>query len=141
MVEENKELVRRFVEEFWNEGSMAAADELISPACVAWGQAFGPDQFKQFFIVVRTAFPDLRFAIEDMFAEGDREAVRFVERGTHRGTWIGIPPTGNTINVPGIAVFRITNGQIMHQWSHNDFGAEMHQLGARIVPGDAQSTE
>jgi predicted ester cyclase len=60
-----------------------------------------------------------------------------MERGTHKGTWIGIPPTGNTMSVPGIAIFRIANGQILEQWSHNDLRAALRQLGARIVPGDA----
>ena len=136
VIEENKRLVHRFVEEFWNHGNMEAADELIEKGCVAWNQPFGPEGFKQLFTIVRTAFPDLQFTIEDMLAEGDQVAVRFVERGTHQGTWFGIPPTGKTIRVPGIAIFRIIKGKIVHQWSHNDFGGELQQLGARIVPGD-----
>jgi steroid delta-isomerase-like uncharacterized protein len=114
---------------------MAIADELIAPACIAWDEECGPDQFKELFAVVRAAFPNLRFSIEDVLAEGDKVAIRFVERGTHQGSWMGIPPTGNSIVVPGVAIFQIANGQIVHQWSHNDFGAEMRQLGARIVPG------
>jgi steroid delta-isomerase-like uncharacterized protein len=136
VAEENKALVRRFVEEFWNEGNLAAADELVAPECLAGGEEFGPDRLKQFFTVVRTALPDLRFTIEDIFAEGDQVAFRFVERGTHKGTWLGIPPTGNTISVSGTAIYRIANGQIVQQWSHNDLGTAIRQIGARIVPGD-----
>lgn len=137
VAEENKALVRCFIEEFWNQGNLAAADELIASDCVAGGEEFGPDQLKQFFTAVRTALPDLRFTIEDIFAEGDQVAVRFLERGTHKGTWIGIPPTGNTMSVSGIAIFRLANRQIVEQWSHNDLRAALRQLGARIVPGDA----
>lgn len=135
--EENKALVRRFIEGFWNQGNLALADELIALDCVVGGEKFGPDRFKQFFTVVRTALPDLQFVIEDIFGEGDQVAVRFVERGTHKGTWIGLPPTGSTMSIPGIAIFRVANGQIVEQWLHNDLRAALRQLGASIVPGDA----
>lgn len=114
---------------------MEVADELLAPECIAWGQPIGEAGFKHFFPIVRSAFPDLQFTIEDMLAEVDQVAVRFVERGTHEGTWYDIPRTGKQITVPGVTIFRITNGKITHQWSHNDFAGEMQQLGARIVPG------
>ena len=134
--DENKLVARRFVEEFWNQGRMEVADELVAPGCIVWDQPIGPEGFKQFFTVVKAAFPDLQFGIEDIFAEDDKVAMRFVEHGTHQGEWAGIPATGKQITVPGIAIFRIAGGQIVQHWFHNDFGAEMQQLGARIVPGD-----
>ena len=136
MMEQNKLLVRRFIEEFWNHGNMEAADELIAADCSAWDEPFGPEGFKQLFTVVRAAFPDLQFRIEDMLAENDKVAVRFVENGTHQGMWFDLPATGKQITVSGVAIFRIADGKIAHQWAHNDFGGEMQQLGARIVPGD-----
>lgn len=136
MIEENKRVIHRFVEEFWNQGRIEILDELVASNCIAWDQPFGPDGFKLLFANVRTAFPDLKFQIEDMIAEEDKVAVRFVEHGTQQGLWFDIPPTGKTIKVPGIAIFRLTDGKIVHQWSYNDFGGEMTQLGARIVPGE-----
>ena len=136
MIEDNKKVIHRFVEEFWNQGRLETLDEIVASNCFAWDQQFGPEEFKQVFAHVRTAFPDLRFQIEDMIAEDDQVAVRFVEHGTHQGLWHDLPPTGKTIRVPGIAIFRLMEGKIVHQWSHNDFGGEMMQLGARIVPGE-----
>ena len=134
--DENKLVARRFVEEFWNQGRMEAADELVAPGCTAWDQSIGPEGFKHLFTVVKGAYPDLQFGIEDVFAEGDRVAMRLVERGTHQGEWVGLPATGKQITVSGIAIYHIVDGQITQHWFHNDFGAEMQQLGARIVPGD-----
>lgn len=137
MIEENRRLIERFIEEFWNQGHLEILDEIIARDCIAWDQPLGPEGFKQVFVTVRNAFPDLHFRIEDMVTEHDKVSVRFVEQGTHQGEWFGIPATGNTINVPGIAIFRIADGKIVHQWSYNDFGSEMQQLGARIVPNNA----
>jgi steroid delta-isomerase-like uncharacterized protein len=138
MLVENKLLVQRFIEEFWNQGNMAVADELIALTCTAGGAVFGPEQFKKFFTVVRTAFPDLQFTIEDLIAEEDKVAVRFVEHGTHQGVWMGIPPTGNPITVQGVAIFHIARGQIVHQWSYNALIIALRQVGAQIVPGPTE---
>lgn len=136
--EANKLVARRFIEEFWNQGRMEAADELVAPGCIGWDQPLGPEGFKHAFSVIKGAFPDLQFGIEDIFAEDDRVAMRVIERGTHQGEWPGIPipATGRRITVSGIAIFRIAAGQVIQQWFHNDFGTEIQQLGARIVPGD-----
>ena len=54
-IDENKLVARRFVEEFWNQGRMEAAGELVAPGCTAWDQPIGPEGFKQFITVVKGA--------------------------------------------------------------------------------------
>ena len=136
MVEENQQLVKRFIEEFWNQGNMGAADTYLSSDFIAWDEPLGPEGIKQVYQFVHAAFPDLHFRIEDCFATPDRVAVRVIERGTQSGEWQGIPPTGNQITVSGTGIYRIAHGRIAQQWFHNDFRTELRQLGARIVPGE-----
>ena len=89
MSEENKALTRRSLEEIWNKGNLAVADELIAPNHVAHDPAdpnpgSGPEATKQQASMYRTAFPDLHITIEDHVAEGDQVVTRWTARGTHR---------------------------------------------------------
>jgi steroid delta-isomerase-like uncharacterized protein len=136
MVEENQHLVQRFIEAFWNQGNMDAADTYLSSDFIAWDEPLGPEGLKQVYQFVHAAFPDLHFSVEDCFATSDRVAVRVIERGTHAGEWQGIPATGNQIAISGTGIYRIAHGRIAQQWFHNDFRTELRQLGARIVPGE-----
>jgi steroid delta-isomerase-like uncharacterized protein len=85
----------------------------------------------------RTAFPDLVTTVEDMVAEGDRVAVRHTHRATHTGAFQGIPPTGKRIEVTGIEVLRMREGQIAEFWHMDDFLGLMQQLGVVPAPGQA----
>src|SRR5215217_3013173 len=102
--EENKVLVRRFVEEFWNEGNTATADELMAVDAeihMPTGEVVSLDELKGFAGAWRGAFPDWHSTFEELIAEGDRVAERWTGRGTHRGELQGIPPTGKRVEVPG----------------------------------------
>lgn len=76
-----------------------------------------------------TAFPEARFTIEDLIAEGNTIAFRQTLRGTHQGDYLGIPPTGKQVTIPGISVFRIANGKAIEQWTNADDLGGMQQLG------------
>jgi steroid delta-isomerase-like uncharacterized protein len=78
------------------------------------------DTFKETFSEAREGFPDLSITIEDVMAEGDRVAARVVMRGTHRGEFQGITPTGKRVEVRAIDMFRISNGKIVEHWGHAD---------------------
>jgi len=130
--EANKALVRRLIEEAWNQGNPDVIDELVSLDYVLHIDAPGPpgrEGYKRDVLMHRTAFPDLRFTIEDMVAEGDKVVLRATLRGTHRGEYIGIAPTGKQITLTAISIRRITDGQIAEEWVEMDMLGLMQQLG------------
>jgi len=132
-VEKNKALIRRFDEEFRNRGDLAVADELLAPDCVLHaglgGDIHGPEGAKQDIVMVRSAFPDLHMTIDDMVAEGDKVASRWTLRGTHRGEFTGITPTGKQVTLWGISIDRIVGGKIVETWIRYDTLGLMQQLG------------
>ncbi len=133
--EENKALVRRFVEEFWNAGNEVTADELMaSDAAIHMptGEVVDPDGLKGFAATWRRSFPDWHSTFEELIAEGDRVAERWTGRGTHRGELQGIPPTGKRVEVPGSVFYRITEGKIVEFRGQLDMMSLMQQLG--VIP-------
>ena len=138
--EENKVLIRRLYDEV-NKGNLAIVDELISPNFVLHHPLSpevlrGPEGFKQLVTRLRTAFPDLSIATEDMLAEGDKVAVWFTVRGTHQGVLLDMPPTGKPVNLTGVAMYRIGDGKIVEDRVAEDLLALMQQLGRAPALGE-----
>ncbi len=126
--QENKDLVRREQEELWNHtGSLDAAEDLF-----AAGQA---EAAKRVAADFRHGFPDVESTIEDLIAEGDKVVARWRSRATHQGDYMGIPPTGNSIEFMGISVYRIEAGKIAESWTVEDQFGLMQQIGAIPEPG------
>jgi len=138
-VEENKALIRRFTEEFRNRGNLAVADELLAPDYVLHAglgpDIRGPEGCKQDIIAVRSAFPDFHVTIDEMVAEGDKVAYRWTMRGTHRGEFTGITPTGKQVTGWGMSIDRIVGGRIVETWNRYDTLGFMQQLGVIPVKG------
>jgi steroid delta-isomerase-like uncharacterized protein len=138
-LEENKAIELRFFEEVVNKGNLAAIDELLADNFIQRdatpGTADDREGQKQFFAVAHSAFPDFHSTLEDMFAEGDRVVQRFTARGTHKGEWMGIAPTGKQMTVSGIAIHRITGGKIVEGWTSMDMLGALQQLGVVPPPG------
>lgn len=122
--EENKAVVRRLWEEVWNRADLAVADRIFDAAYAAHEKAFVP--------VVRAAFPDSHHTIEDLIAEGDKVVTRFTRHGTHRGEFMGVPPTGRRVAVGGIWIHRLEAGRIVEgrEWGQVDWLGLLQQLGA-----------
>jgi len=134
-VEENKAIARRIFEEVWNQGKLDVIDEIFDVNYVSHGFGElppGPEGFKQFVSIYRTAFPDTHFIIEDQIAEGDKVVTRWIVRATHKGELMGIPPTGKQVVVTGTGIFRISGGKVVEQWVNWDALGMMQQLG--LVP-------
>ena len=132
--QQNKDLVRRYVENVLNQGDLAEADELVAPDAVMYhagapGPIRGLDAIKLFVSAFRASFPDLRSPLEDMVAEGDRVMVRFTWSGTQHGDFQGIPPTGRKFTVTGSGLYRIQDGKIAEVWAEFDTLALLTQLG------------
>jgi predicted ester cyclase len=140
--EENKELVRRFVKEFWNEGNAAAADKLMAVDAeihMPTGELVDLDGLKGFAGAFRGSFPDWHSTFEELIAEGDRVAERWTGRGTHRGELQGIAPTDRRVEVPGSVFYRIVDGKIVEFRGQLDMMGLMQQLGA--IPSPQQAEE
>ncbi len=134
--EQNKAVVRRFVEEVLSQGNLALIDELFASDYTnyGFGQPFGREGFLAVLGQFRSAFPDLRFTIEDMVAEGDRVMIRGTARGTHRGEFNGIPPTGKQITVSLMTDYRLANGKIVEDRPLTDMLSLLQQVGAVPAP-------
>lgn len=138
--EHNKELVRRDVEEVWNEGNLELIDDLYADTFVHHdpsypGEIRGPAAQKEFVKTYITAFPgDPALTIEELFAEGDMVTLRWTGRGTHEGPFMGIEPTQESIEVAGITIARITDGTIEEMWSNYDALGLLGQIGGVASP-------
>jgi steroid delta-isomerase-like uncharacterized protein len=138
--EENKALVERFVEEFWNEGNMSAADELMAIDAeihMPSGEVVDLDGLKGFAATWRGSFPDWHSTFEELIAEGDKVAERWTGRGTHRGELQGTPPAGKRVEVPGSVFYRIVGGKIVEFRGQLDMMSLMQQLG--VIPSPQQA--
>jgi steroid delta-isomerase-like uncharacterized protein len=137
--EENKALFRRAYEELWNRGNLSVADELIAPDFVnhsaSAGSNRGPESMRASVTWAREAFPDLRFEIEELVAEGDIVAGRLSMSGTHRGPLMGMPPTGRSVRANHMHFVRVRDGKAVEHWGARDDLGMMRQLGFLIVPG------
>jgi steroid delta-isomerase-like uncharacterized protein len=141
--EENRAIFRRYVEEAWEKGNMEVADEVFADRYVSHQpdgseEERGPEDVKLFLRQYREAFPDLRITIGDQIAEGDRVVTRWSSRGTHRGEFRGIAPTGNEVRLTGIGIFRFSDGKVVESWDNFDQLGMMQQLG--VVPLPEQAT-
>jgi steroid delta-isomerase-like uncharacterized protein len=126
-------LVQRFVDEFWNRGDLAAADEFMAHDAVVHEPVSGtPEDLKAVNTMIRGAFPDWHATVEELLADGDRVAERWTGRGTHKGAFQGIAPTGKQVAVPGVVFYRIAEGKIAEFRGQFDRISLMQQLG--IVP-------
>ena len=142
--DENKAIFRRYVEEVSNKGNLDLADEIfdryISHQSDGRTEERGPEDVKHFISEFRQAFPDFRSVIEDQIAEGDKVVTRWKAGGTHQGEFRGIPPTGKTVTVTGIGIFRFSDeGKVVESWDNMDQLGMMQQLGVIPEPGQAGS--
>ena|SRR5581483_350489 len=135
--EQNKALARRYFSELMNQGRLELIPELMAPDFAFRiptlpEPVHGHEGMKQFVTGLRNAFPDLQFAIDREMADGDKVAIRWIITGTHKGPFLGAPPSGNHIKDQGIDIFRFRDGQIAEIWvNENDLGL-LQQLN--VIP-------
>jgi predicted ester cyclase len=139
--EENKAIVRRFFMEGPSRGDLGAADDLLAPNFtlhIPLPSQPGIAGMNDVITACRAAFEHLNVTVEDMVAEGDMIAARFSARGIHKGTFMGLPPTGKSITMTGIEIFRIEEGKIVELWGEANLLGLMSQLGILPSLGDGQ---
>jgi predicted ester cyclase len=131
----NTEVFQRIIEEGFNRGNFDACDVCIAPTVVEHQDGMPPTLagFKQHVGALRTAFPDLTLTIDEVIAHGDKVWARMTARGTHRGPFMGLPPTGKPFVAGVIDVCRFEGGRLVEHWGVPDRLALLYQLG--VLPG------
>jgi predicted ester cyclase len=128
-LEDNKNVVRRFITDILGKGNVSMVNELLAPN---YKNQFLPDGgiegFKQYVSSFHTGIPDIKFTIENMVAEGDQVVVSFKITGTYTGSVMGSKPTGKFLSVPGLTYYRLTNGKIVEDAPYTNPDM-MHLLG------------
>ena len=136
--EDNKLLVRRYVEQILNRGNMAVADELLAPNYKRYispsAVPLTVDVQRQRLAGIRAAFPDWHLTLEDIIAEEDRVAFRATIRGTHKGAFQNVAPTGKEVTVSALDIVRIENGKFIEHWGGPDLFNLLQQLGTVVTP-------
>jgi len=136
MSEENKQLIRRWFAEVWNDGRADAIEEMFDENGIAHGLSddpsqpiTGPQEFRPFHTLFRDAFPNMEIVVEDMIAEGDKVAARCSVRAKHEGDFLGKEATQSPVEFTGMTIVRIANGKIVEAWNNFDFMRLHKQVG------------
>jgi len=136
LTDDNKALVQRFYEEVINQKNLAALNQFVAPNAVNHtvpsGLPQGPSQFLSMHL---NAFPDVKVTVQDLLADGDKVVALVSIHGTHQGAFRAVSPTGKSITVMGINIFRIVNGKMVEHWGLADRLSALHQLGVVTPPG------
>jgi steroid delta-isomerase-like uncharacterized protein len=140
--EDNKALVRRYLEEGWSRGNVGVLDDILAPNYqlrVLQGTSrhedpvtHGIDRVKQSITMYHQAFSDLEISPQTIVAEGDRVVVEWTARATHTGTFRSIPPTGKQLSYAGINIYKVEGGKIVQEVYLGDRLGLWQQLG--LVP-------
>jgi steroid delta-isomerase-like uncharacterized protein len=138
---ENSALVRRFIEEAFNQANFEGIADMLAPDYLHHDPTTnqfgsGIDGFKQMISLYRQAFPDLQITLEDQIATEDKVVDRWTGHGTHQGEFMGMAPTGRKITATGISIHRIAAGKIAETWNNYDALGMLQQLG--VFPGQKQ---
>jgi steroid delta-isomerase-like uncharacterized protein len=132
--ENNKAIVRKLVEDCLNTGELALLNMLVSDDYVGPTGQKGPAGFADTVRALRQAFPDIRWTIEDLFAAGDRVALRWQWQGTHEAPFRNFPASRKTLTNTAIAIFQLKDNRIVQGWVQTDQLGFLQQIGA--VPQD-----
>ena len=128
-LERNKTIVLGFIKAY-NERKLDLIDDFVSPDYIDHDKNIGREGLKQLIAMGITAFPDWLETVEDVIAEGDKVWVRLTYTGTHKGAFMGLPPTGKKINSKAVDIYRIENGKLAEYWNVTDNINIFKQIGA-----------
>jgi predicted ester cyclase len=140
--EANKAVVLRYVEEVWNEHDLGAIDGLVSPDYVnhaATTEEYRHGGARVIWEWLLSVFPDRRFEVENVAADGQTVATRGTMTGTHEGELMGVAPTGEVVAAQQSHWFRVVDGTMAEHWAVRDDLDMLQQLG--VIPEPAQPGE
>jgi steroid delta-isomerase-like uncharacterized protein len=140
MPEQNKQTVRRLIDEFWNKQNFDVADQMFAPDAVYQtdGVTQSYAEVKAAFMQTRHAFPDMQVSIDDLLAEGDKVALRWTARGTHKNEFIGIAPTNRQVTMTGLTIYRFSDGRIVQAWNNSDSLGNVEAAWSCTITEDRQ---
>lgn len=132
--ETSKLVMSRFVD-FINTASEQLAAELISPDASFHvpgrpEPVVGPAGYLEIIGMMRGGFPDVQWTLEELIVEGEKVAARFTMRGTHQGTFFGVPPTGKKVEIQAMNFYRLSGGQFIEERGQPDLLSLLQQIGA-----------
>jgi steroid delta-isomerase-like uncharacterized protein len=137
----NKEVIRAFIEHVLNLGRFDRMNDLVLENFIELdplpGQQQGREGLKAVLMQFRSAFPDIRWRIDEMVSEGEKVVTRFTWTGTHRDTFLGIPATGRQVEVKGVVIDRLETGKMADSRILMDTLGLLQQLGALPSPPSA----
>jgi len=134
-IEQNKMIMRRMIDEIWNKGNLAVADELFAPnhtSPSAPNLPPGPESVKMLARMFREAMPDYHMNIDMILSDENQVAARFTQSGTHTGAdLMGMKASGKKATWTEIGVLRIENGKIVESWYEVDMLSMINQISAK----------
>lgn len=135
-IEQNKIIVTRLFEEMWLKGNLAVADELVATDYVLHNGLLPPGRqgLKQSVAMLRDTFPAFGGRVEDLVAEGERVACRWIRYSLHEGDFMDMPGTGQEVTIKGTNIYRLVNNQVVEEWLEFDLFGLMRQVGAIPMP-------
>lgn len=131
--EQNKAIVRRFYEEVYNQGREDVLDEIISPDYLDYGHnppGRGIEGAKADFRSGQGIFSNVHFVIGDLIALGDQVVVRWTGNLTHTGEFMGVAPTGKTIDLTGISIYQLADGKLTETRNAVNWLTLLQEIGA-----------
>lgn len=136
---QNKELAHKMMEATWSKGDFETLKELLAPDYAFYYPSNSPnpvsrEELIEFVKMYRKAIPDISMSIEELISTEDKIIIRFIERGTHIGEFMGIPATGNKYETSGIGIILIESGKIVEMREEYNVLGLYQQLGMELKP-------
>lgn len=134
----NKELVKKFYQEVWNERKAQSVEKYLSPSHAlvdpnAADTKTGPEAYMEVLTRFLRAFSNLKFEVEEMVCEKDKVVASWTITGVHSGEYNGLPPTNKKVAVEGISIHQIADGKIMDTYSVWDTLGLMKKVGGVVT--------
>jgi len=119
-----------------NTGDFETFNELVAENSIdhdpAPGQIPGPKGYADLFGKLRAAFPDMKVAVEQLSADDDTVSFAYRVTGTHKGEFLGIPASGNTVNFRGMQISKFKDGKMTERWGSSDELGILQQIGVQL---------
>ena len=137
-IEQNKSIVSDFIEALFTKGDLGATDRYLAVDFVNHDPPFGAsadrEGMRDAAAALRVAFPDWHSDLHLVVGEGDIVVEHFTASGTHRAPLMGVPPSGKTLALKGINIFRLRDGRIAERWGRLDDLGFLSHLGVVNLP-------
>ncbi len=127
----NKQLIESFAQKVWNEKNLDFIDDIFDPKCVIHsllGDFHGPAEMKKVADSWLKAFPDMKVHNRAFIGDNDLVVIHWDVKGTHKGEFKGIKPTGKPVNYAGATIYRVKNGKVVEYWAYIDMQHLLNQI-------------